>query len=95
MQAAAAGVIRSPAMTTGTAGGQLTQASARIRPTALSAGRVSCGESMASRTDRTFSGTGSGGGVSFSPSRRGTARRAYSRRCQASSVFSAEGMSTR
>ena len=59
MHSAACGVILSPAIITGTAGGQLTQASASTRPTARSVGKVSRGENMASRIDIAFSGTGS------------------------------------
>ena len=56
MQRTASGEIRSPLTSTGTAGGQLTQGSARIRPALFPSGTSSAGASMASRTGITRSG---------------------------------------
>ena len=61
MQAAASAVIRSPAITTGTAGGQPAAASAITSPTAFSTDTSRDGDSIASRMEITRSGAGSGG----------------------------------
>ena len=95
MHAAASEVIRSPAITTGTAGGQLTQASARTRPAARSAAIVSRGESIACRMEQTLSGTGSAGGLSVSGSLCGMSRRTEYRDSRSESFVSAEIISTR
>ena len=94
MQAAASSVIRSPAITAGTAGGHPADASARTRPIASSTAISREGDSIASRMLILRSGIGIGGTWQCSASRRGMLRSAVSSRCHSRSVVSADGIIT-
>ena len=80
-------------MMRGTAGGQLTEAAARILPAARSTGMVTFREKAAARGDRT--GSGRHRGRIFSRlSRRGMASRAERRAAKSCRVFSGVNMNT-